>query len=256
MKIATFNANSIRTRTGIITGWLAGEQPDILAVQETKVQDDDFPESAFEDTGYRVIYKGQKSYNGVAVFSRFPFSDIRMNLYDEGDEQARFLSVRTGGISVINAYVPQGYSPESEKFQYKLKWLGDLLFFIRRSYTPADPLIVLGDFNIAFDSRDVYDPEAFRGNVGFHPEEQAILADFFEWGLVDVFRRHRSEGGLYTFWDYRIPNGFKRNMGWRIDYILATAGLAEKSVDARIDTGPRQKDKPSDHTFVVAEFDL
>lgn len=254
MKIATFNANSIRARKDIIVDWLVSEQPDILAVQETKVQDKDFPVKTFEGTGYQVIFKGQKSYNGVAIFSRLPFTDISVNLYGEDDEQARFISAKVDNISFINIYAPQGYSIESEKFEYKLKWLKDLFSFIKRKYTPHDPLVVLGDFNVAFDSRDVYDPEAFQGEVGFHPEERAILKSFFEWGLVDIFRKHENEGGYYTFWDYRIPNGFKRKMGWRIDYILATINLAEKSINAWIDTEPRQKDKPSDHTFLMAEL--
>jgi exodeoxyribonuclease-3 len=256
MKIATFNTNSIRARIDILVDWLISEQPDLLAVQETKAQDKDFPVKAFEDTGYRVIFKGQKSYNGVAIFSRFPFTDIRTNLYGEGDEQARFISANIEDISFMNIYAPQGYSTESKQFEYKLRWLTDLLSFIKGKYTPNDSLIVLGDFNVAFDSRDVYDPDAFRGKVSFHPEEQAILKRFFEWGLVDIFRRHEDKGGYYTFWDYRIPNGFKRKMGWRIDYILATNHLAEKSIKAWIDTEPRQKDKPSDHTFLVAEFDV
>lgn len=238
----------------IIINWLVSEKPDILAVQETKVQDKDFPVKTFEDTGYHVIYKGQKSYNGVAIFSRHPFTDIRMNLYDEDDEQARFLSAKINSISFINIYAPQGESTESEKFDYKLRWLTDLFSFINRQYTPHDPLIVLGDFNLAFDSRDVYDPDAFRGKVGFHPEEQAILKNFFKWGFVDIFRKHEDKGGYYTFWDYRIPNGFKRRMGWRIDYILVTSNLAQKSIKAWIDTEPRRKKRPSDHTFMVAEF--
>jgi exodeoxyribonuclease-3 len=254
MKIATFNTNSIRARIDILKAWLAEEKPDILAVQETKVQDEAFPAEVFKEMGYRVIFRGQKSYNGVALFSLLPPEDIRTNLYEQGDEQARFISASINGIKIINIYVPQGFSVESDKFTYKIKWLRDLLSFIRACCTPRESLILLGDFNIACDSRDLYDPEGFQGKVGFHFEEQAVLKEYFEWGFVDIFRKHEDKGGFYTFWDYRIPNGFKRNMGWRIDYIMATPPLAEKSMTCRIDPEPRQKEKPSDHTFLVAEF--
>ena len=160
------------------------------------------------------------------------------------------------GVTVLNAYVPQGVSVGSEKFQYKLRWLGDLLDHLRTQHDPASPLLLMGDFNVALEPIDVYDPEAFRGQVCFHPDEQAMLRRFLDWGLVDVFRKHHPEGGHYTFWDYRIPNALKRKMGWRIDYILASAALAAKSRDSRIDTQARMAEKPSDHTYLIAEFEL
>jgi exodeoxyribonuclease III len=255
MKFATFNTNSIRARLPIIKDWLDREGPDVLCVQETKVQDKDFPADPFEEAGYHVIFKGQKSYNGVAIISRIPPDDIRLNLYDEEeDEQARFISARIGGIPVINVYVPQGFQVGTDKFAYKLSWLNDLLKHIKENYDPAQPLFVAGDFNVALEPIDVFDPEKFKGEVGFHPDEQAIMRQFPDWGLVDVFRKHEPAGGHYTFWDYRIPNALKRKMGWRIDYILATAPLAEKSIRVRIDTDARMLEKPSDHTFLVAEF--
>ncbi|MBW2616801.1 MAG: exodeoxyribonuclease III [Deltaproteobacteria bacterium] len=254
MKFATFNTNSVRARLPIIKDWLDRERPDVLCVQETKVQDKDFPVDPFEEAGYHVIFKGQKSYNGVAIISRIPPDDILLNLYDKEDEQARFISVRIGDISVINVYVPQGFAVGTDKFAYKLSWLNDLLKHIKENYDPAQPLLVVGDFNVALEPIDVFDPEKFRGEVGFHPDEQAILRQFPDWGLVDVFRKHEPAGGHYTFWDYMIPNALKRKMGWRIDYILATAPLAEKSARVRIDTDARMLEKPSDHTFLVAEF--
>ena len=256
MKLATFNANSIRVRLPIIREWLDRERPDILCIQETKVQDKDFPINDFEREGYNVIFRGQKAYNGVAMVSRTPLEDVRLDLYDEGDEQARFMSGRVHDISVINVYVPQGYAPGTEKFQYKLRWFRDLLSHIKEKYDPAMPLIVTGDFNVALEPIDLYDPEGSRGEAGYHPEEQTILRDYFEWGLVDLFRERHPGGGHYTFWDYRIPNGFKRNMGWRIDYILATQPLAEKVKKVWIDTEPRGLQKPSDHTFLIAEFQI
>ncbi len=255
MKFATFNTNSIRARLPIIKDWLDREGPDVLCVQETKVQDKDFPADPFEEAGYHVIFKGQKSYNGVAIISRIPPDDIRLNLYDkEENEQARFISARIGDISVINVYVPQGFQVGTDKFAYKLSWLNDLLKHIKENYDPAQPLLVAGDFNVALEPIDVFDPEKFKGEVGFHPDEQAIMRQFPDWGLVDVFREHEPAGDHYTFWDYRIPNALKRKMGWRIDYILATAPLAEKAVSVRIDTEARMLEKPSDHTFLVAEF--
>jgi exodeoxyribonuclease-3 len=246
MKIATFNTNSIRARLSVIKDWLDRESPDVLCVQETKVQDKDFPSGPFEEAGYHVIFKGQKTYNGVAIISSIPPDDILLNLYArEEDEQARFMSARIGDIPVINVYVPQGFEVGTDRFAYKLSWLNDLLKHIKENHDPAQPLLVAGDFNVALEPIDVFDPEKFRGEVGFHPDEQAILRRFLDW---------EPEGGHYTFWDYRIPNALKRKMGWRIDYILATVPLAEKSGSVRIDTEARTLEKPSDHTFLVAEF--
>jgi len=254
MKLATFNTNSIRARLPIITGWLDREQPDVVCIQETKVQDKDFPVDPFEEAGYHVIFKGQKSYNGVAIISRIPADDVLLNLYDKEDEQARFISARIGDIPVINVYVPQGYAVGTDKFEYKLSWLKDLLEHIKGNYDPDLPLLVAGDFNVALEPIDVFDPEKFKGEVGFHPDEQAIMREFLDWGLMDIFRKHEPDGGLYTFWDYRIPNALKRKMGWRIDFILATAPIAKKSARVWIDTEARLLEKPSDHTFLVAEF--
>lgn len=254
MKLATFNANSIRARLPIVLGWLAKEAPDILCLQETKVQDADFPAEEFRAAGYDCVFRGQKAYNGVAVASRSPASSVRRNLYGEEDEQARFVSGVIAGVALVNAYVPQGYAPGTDKFAYKLKWLDDLLAHLKGAYDPGTPLVVAGDFNVALEPMDVYDPKGLEGQVGFHPEERARLRRFLDWGLTDIFRKHRPEAGQYTFWDYRIPNGFKRNMGWRIDYILATRPLASLSRGAWIDTEPRRMEKPSDHTFLVAEF--
>ena len=255
LKVASFNTNSIRTRLPIIVAWLEKEQPDLLFLQETKVQDKDFPVQAIEETGYHVVFNGQKSYNGVALISKQRPDATRKNLYDHGGEEARFLSATIGDIPVINVYVPQGFAVGTEKFTYKLRWLRDLLEHIQRNYGPDAPLLIAGDFNVAFRAIDLFDPEKYRGDVGFHPDEQAALQAFFDWGLIDIFRKHQPGGGHYTFWDYRIPNAFKRKMGWRIDLILATAPLADKSRKVWIDTEPRTKPKPSDHTFVIVEFD-
>ena len=255
MKIATFNTNSIRARLPILTDWLEAERPDVLCLQETKVQDKDFPVSAMESLGYGAIYRGQKSYNGVAILSRHFMDRVRYHLSGE-EEEARYIEARIVDIPIINVYVPQGFAVGTEKFQYKLDWLQKLMTSLQSRYDPALPLVLVGDFNVATDSRDVFDAEEMAGEVGFHPDEQALVGDLTAWGLVDLFRKHHQEGGQYTFWDYRIPNAFKRKMGWRIDYILATPALAERCKGAWIDTEPRVRQKPSDHTFLIAEFDL
>jgi exodeoxyribonuclease-3 len=204
--------------------------------------------------GYQPIFRGQKSYNGVAILSKHPIEEIRLNLYEDEEEEARFISAVIREIPVINVYVPQGFAPHTEKFDYKLRFLRDLLIYIKSYYDVGQPLLLAGDLNVALGDIDVHDPEELRGEVGFHPEEQEILREYLAWGFVDVFRKHKPEGGLYTFWDYRIPNGFKRNMGWRIDYVLATPSLADACHRVWIDKEPRTRQKPSDHTFLVAEF--
>ena len=256
LKVATFNTNSIRARLPIIMEWLDRERPDILFLQETKVQDKDFPVNNLETAGYPPVFRGQKSYNGVAIISRHPVDEIHLNLYDGDDEEARFISARILGIPVINVYVPQGFAPGTEKFVYKLRWLRDLLSRIKKKYDPGLPLLITGDFNVALEPIDVFDPEKLREEVGYHPDEQAIMREYLDWGFVDIFRKHQPEGGHYTFWDYRVPNALKRKIGWRIDYILATPSLAEKSRSAWIDTEARTLKKPSDHTFLVAEFEI
>ena len=253
---STFNTNSVRVRLPIILDWLDREQADILCLQETKAQDKDFPATAFEDAGYHTAFKGQKSYNGVAIISKHPIDHIQTNLYDGNHEDARFISAHIRDIPVINVYVPQGFAVGTEKFEYKLRWLNDLLSHIKAGYDPEQPLILAGDLNIALESIDVFDPEKYEGGVSCHPDERAILRKFLDWGFVDIFRKHEPDGGHYTFWDYRVPNALKRNIGWRIDYVLATSPLAEKSQNAWVDTRPRALEKPSDHTFLMAEFDL
>ena len=256
MRIATFNANSIRARLPMVLDWLARFRPDVLCLQETKVQDKDFPAESFLEAGFNAVFRGQKSYNGVAVISKLPLVEVSLNLKREGDQEARLIGAKISDMALINVYVPQGFSPETEKFVYKLRWMKDLLFLLQRDYDPHQPLLVAGDFNVALEPNDVYDPEGLRGQVGFHPDEQAMMREILDWGLVDVFRKHEPGGGHYTFWDYRIPKGFKRNMGWRIDYILATRPVVERSQKAWIDRECRALGKSSDHTFLVAEFDI
>jgi exodeoxyribonuclease-3 len=254
MKIATYNANSIRSRLDIILNWLKETDCDVLCVQETKVQDHEFPIEAFVAMGYHVVLRGQKSYNGVATISRLSIGDSVV-MMDEIDTEARFVQTVIGGVTILNTYVPQGFARESERFQYKLKWLAALGEYLKRNFTPKMPLVWLGDLNAAMDERDVYDPEGLWGHVCYCAEVQEAIRRIREWGFVDVFRMHNEGDKLYTFWDYRALS-FQRNKGWRLDHIMATAPLAKKCTRCWIDKGPRALPKASDHTFLVAEFDV
>jgi len=255
MKIASFNVNSLRVRLPIVLQWLTDHQPEVLCLQETKVQDGDFPADAFEKTGYEYVFKGQKSYNGVAVFSKTEMKSVVFGFDDEPRDQPRLIKAEIDGIVVVNTYVPQGYSPESEKFQYKLKWFDRLLELFDKNFKPADSIVWVGDFNVAPEPIDVYDPESLLGHVCFCSEVTMALNKVLQWGFIDVFRMHCKEPGQYTFWDYRAANSFKRNFGWRLDHIMATKPLAGKCTACYIDTQPRTAQRPSDHTPIVAEFD-
>ena len=254
MKIATFNANSIRSRAEIIVNWLVENKPDVLCIQETKVQDKDFPADIFADTGFKFVFKGEKSYNGVAILSKHKLSEVEFGLDNEPKDEARMIKAKTAGITVVNTYIPQGYEIESEKYQYKLDWFERLLGYFKKHFKPTDKLLWMGDFNIAPEAKDVYDPVGLDGHVCFNRELTQTFKKFIDWGFVDLFRKHCSDSGQFTFWDYREPNGFKRNRGWRLDYIMGTEPMAEKCVKCRIDKKPRMLEKPSDHTFVAAEF--
>lgn len=255
-KIASFNANSVRTRQGIILDWLQRERPDALCLQETKVEDKSFPEKEFINIGYNIIYKGQKSYNGVAIATPHPVERIHVEAGDEmfNQGEARFIAARIKGIDIINTYIPQGQDPKSEKFAGKLKWIKSLRNFFEAHYSPNSSLVWVGDFNVAPEPMDVHSPEKLYGHVGYHPEEHKALQYVKDWGLVDVFRLHVPEGGNYTFWDYRAPWALRRNLGWRVDHIWAPERMASSSTRAWIDKEPRFLEKPSDHTFIVAEF--
>jgi len=255
MKIASYNVNSLRVRLPIVLQWLADSQTDVLCLQETKVQDGDFPTEAFDNIGYHYAFKGQKSYNGVAILSKRPIENIDYGLQDEPADEARLIRAEINGIVIINTYVPQGYLPDSEKFQYKLKWFGRLLKYFQQNFAPEDAVLWVGDLNIAPEPIDVYDPQALLGHVCFHPQVHKALSDVMAWGFVDVFRGHCDKAGEYTFWDYRMRNAFGRNLGWRLDHLMATVPLAEKSIACYIERELRQAERPSDHVPIVAKFD-
>jgi exodeoxyribonuclease-3 len=255
MKVASFNVNSLRARLPIVLQWLRQNQPDVLCVQETKVQDEDFPSGDLDKSGYRYVFKGQKSYNGVATLSKSKITNVQYGFDDEPQDQARLITAEINGIVIVNTYVPQGYMPDPDKFEYKLNWFKRLHHYFKKKFKPADPVLWVGDLNVAPQAIDVYDPETLLGHVCFHPEVHKALDKVVKWGFTDVFRMHCSEPGQYTFWDYRLRNSFKRNLGWRLDHILATQPLAKKCTACYIDKEPRTAEKPSDHTPIVAEFD-
>lgn len=259
-KIATFNANSIRVRLPQILEWMVREEADVLCVQETKVQDKDFPVAPIEEAGLHVVFRGQKSHAGVAILSREPAENVVAG-FDEADDgpadEPRLLRATYGDVHVVNTYVPQGRSPDSEQFAYKLAWFERLRALFERHYLPDDLLVWVGDFNVATEDIDVHDPDRLRGHVDFHPEAQAALDEVRAWGFVDVFRQHHpDEPEQFTYWDYRARNPIERGVGWRVDHIWATEPLAEASSAAWIDVEARRAERPSDHTFLVAEFEM
>ncbi len=257
MRVATFNANSIRARLPIVVEWLTRHSPDVLCLQETKAQDPDFPRDAFSDLGYHVVFRGEKSYNGVAIAARARPARVSFGL-DDGDEpdDTRLVRARFGRLDLVNTYVPQGMEITSPRYEYKLRWFARLRRFFERHYKPTGLLLWVGDLNVAPGPLDVWEPARYADHVCYHEDARRAFADVVSWGFVDVFRRHRPEPGHFTFWDYRMPRALEHNHGWRLDHVLATPRLADLATAAHIDTAPRALERPSDHTFVVAEFDL
>lgn len=257
MKVATFNAASVRARLPILVEWLAQHEPDVLGIQETKVEDDKFPASDFEDLGYHLALHGQKSWNGVCLLSRSPMTDIRKGFEDDlMPSDARLISASIGGIRVLNTYVPNGNTVGSDKWEYKMRWLDRFARYLRERHSPSEPLIWMGDINIAPEPIDVYDSPKLLGGVGHHPDEFKLLRAIKDFGLVDLFRKFEPEGGHYTFWDFTIPRALDRKLGWRIDHIYATEQLAGLCTGCEIDFAARRLERPSDHTFVTARFSL
>ena len=257
-KVATYNANSIRTRVGQVVEWLGRVGVDVLCIQETKVQDKDFPLEPFQEAGYHVAFRGQKAHGGVAILSRQEPQDVAFGLDDGGEpDEPRLARAVVAGVPVVNTYVPQGRSVDSEQFPYKLEWLARMRAFFERHYAPDAPLVWVGDLNVAPEPIDVHDPKRLKNHVDFHPEARAALERVREWGFVDVFRQHhQDEPGQYTYWDYRVRGALDRGLGWRIDHVWATEPLARRSTGAWIDVEARRAERPSDHTFLVAEFAL
>ncbi len=258
-RIATFNANSLRARLHIITPWLLNNQPDVLCIQETKVQDQDFPLSIFEEIGYNVVFRGQKSYNGVAVASRHPVEDSRFGFEDGKDideDSTRIIRCKISGNYIINTYVPQGRAIDHPNYKMKLSWFERLRNLFERDYSPDENILWCGDINVAPEPIDVYAPEKKLNHVCYHEAARTALSRVKEWGFVDLYRRFHPDTQEYTFYDYRIRDAVKKGLGWRIDQIYASKPIADKALNCWIDLEPRLAEKPSDHTFLVAEFDL
>lgn len=256
MKIASWNVNSIRSRQERVEQWLRRQAPDVLCVQETKVTDDAFPAEPFRSLGYEPVVHGQKSYNGVAILSRLPVEEVRRGFDDsESEDGARLIAARCGTVWVYSAYVPNGQVVGSEQWAVKLRWLARLRAVLERQHKPSDLVIAGGDFNVAPEPRDVHDPEFWKTQVLFHPQAREALRNLCEFGLVDTLRLHSEAGGLYSWWDYRAL-GFPRNLGLRIDLLLASSALAARCTAASIDREARKGPLPSDHAPVLAEFNL
>lgn len=256
MRIATFNCNSIRVRLPAILSWLESHSPDVLALQETKVEDSSFPAAQIEENGWYVVYRGEKSYNGVAVVTREKPDLVSFGLGDdEGQSATRLVRIRVGTVDIVNTYIPQGQAMDSEKFQFKLLWFARLRRYFAAHFDPAmDRLAWVGDLNVAPLPMDVYDSKAVWPDVCHSQEAIDALAEAAGFGFVDVFRKHLPDPEIFTFWDYRQRGSLSRNRGWRIDHILATPLLAEASQQCGVDIEPRRQERPSDHTFVYADF--
>lgn len=256
MKIATYNCNSVRKRMPIILEWLKQEKPDVLALQETKVQDADFPEQAFTEAGYFVSYRGMKGYNGVATLTRERPTEVIHGFNSGADsEDFRILQTVVQGVRIVNTYVPQGYSIESEKYQYKLRWFARLRKYFDKHLKSKEPMIWLGDLNVAPEDIDVANPERNLNDPCFHIEARKEYMKTVGKRFIDVYRAKYPKKVQYTFWDF-FRNAYERNRGWRIDHILATPGLATNCTKVVVDCGPRENPSPSDHTIVWAKFKL
>lgn len=255
MKIATWNVNSLTVRLPHVEEWLANESPDVLVLQEIKQVNEAFPVTAFAEAGYEAVASGQKTYNGVALVCRETPRDMVTDFPGFEDPQRRILAATIGGVRIVNLYVPNGQSVGSDKYQYKLEWLAALRAFLDAELRTHDHVVVLGDFNIAPEDRDVYDAEKWGDDVLCSPAERAALREIVDLGFCDVFRRFEQPEKSFSWWDYRAA-GFRRNAGLRIDLILASSALAEKCTASYIDKEPRTWERPSDHTPVVAEFDV
>jgi exodeoxyribonuclease III len=255
MKIATYNVNSIRSRLHIVLPWLQKNAPDYFCLQETKVADDKFPAAEFAEAGYQVVFKGNKQYNGVAIASRVKPQKVIFGLDDEPADVERLIAATYDDLTIINTYVPQGQDRESPQFAYKLLWLGRLRKYLEKHFQPQKRIIWCGDLNVAPEKIDVHDPKRILGHVCFNEDVWKAYEDVKSWGFVDIFRRHHpDEAGLYTFFDYRVRDAVARNMGWRVDHILATQSLASLSSHSNIDLPTRLTEKPSDHVVMYAEF--
>ncbi len=256
-KIATFNVNGIRARLEPVVSWLQKHDPHVLCLQEIKCEDKNFPHQVFQELGYNITLKGQKAFNGVATLTKAAPREVIEEFTDWGDQgDARFIAVLVDNLWVVNTYVPQGRSPEDPAFQYKLEFFRRLKSWFQERFRKEDLVVWLGDMNVAPTPLDLFDPDRYEGGVGFHPAEREALRDVLSWGFTDLFRLHHPEAKQYTFWDYRLPKSFQRNLGWRLDHIFASSPLAKHCSECKVDDHVRGENKPSDHAPVCALLHL
>jgi exodeoxyribonuclease-3 len=256
MRIVSWNINSLRKRQDRLLSWLAETQPGVVCLQETKCTDEQFPELALRGAGYHAAFHGQKSYNGVAILSRGALQDVRASLSDEEeDPQARVIAATVGSVRIYSIYAPNGQAVGSPAYDYKLKWYGCLQKCLREKESSAQRLVVCGDFNVAPQDEDIYDPELWRGAIMCSDTERAAFKQLCGTGLTDTLRIHHPEPGFFSWWDYRML-AFPKNRGLRIDAILASKSLAERCTAAGIEREMRKGKEPSDHAPVWAEVDL
>jgi exodeoxyribonuclease-3 len=248
--------NSLKARLPRVEGWIAQAEPDVLCLQETKLADTAFPGLAFEALGYEAAHHGEGRWNGVAVLSRVGLTDVCAGSGDGSplDREARLLSATCGGVRVHTVYVPNGRAVDHEQYHFKLEWLEALAQYLESHDDPAGDVVVSGDFNIAPDDRDVWSPDAFIGATHVSEPERDALHRLLDWGLVDVFRQHYDDAGLYTWWDYRAGD-FHQKRGLRIDLVLASAGLADRATFTVIDRNARKGRQPSDHAPLLVDFE-
>lgn len=255
LTLATWNVNSIRARIDRVTAWLGERKPDVVCLQETKVEDKDFPYLALEMAGYKAVHHGQKTYNGAAILSRTPLTDVFAGFDDgEADEQCRIIGATVQGVRVISAYFPNGESLESAKYAYKLRWMERLRAYLDRRCDPARPLALCGDFNVAPEPRDVHDPDLWAQSTLYHEQVREKLRGIAAFGLQDAYRLKVPDAGKFSWWDYRML-AFPKNHGLRIDHIYVTPSLAAHCIGAVIDREARKGKQPSDHAPVLATFD-
>ena len=250
MQLATWNVNSLNVRLPHVLDWLHDNPVDVLCLQETKQEDHKFPFAELEAAGYKAIHAGQKTYNGVAILSKHALEDVSFGIADFADEQKRVISATVNGLRVVCVYIPNGQAIDSEKYQYKLRWLEALQYWLAGQLEKYPNLALLGDYNIAPDDRDCHDPAAWVGQVLVSDKERAAFQKLENLGLHDSFRLFEKEAGHFSWWDYRMA-GFRRNLGMRIDHILVSDTLKNACKACVIDKTPRKLERPSDHTPVV-----
>lgn len=253
MKFATWNVNSLNVRLPHVIDWLNATQPDVLCLQETKQEDSKFPYEALREVGYEAVHIGQKTYNGVAIVSRHPMTDVQHNIPAFDDEQQRVIAATIDDMRVICAYIPNGQAVDSDKYQYKLRWLTALHDWLQAELSQYPKLLLLGDYNIAPEDQDCHDPAAWVGQVLVSDPERAAFRQLLSLGLHDSFRLFEQPEKSFSWWDYRMA-GFRRNLGMRIDHILVSDALKAQCSAAYIDKAPRKLERPSDHTPVVLEL--